>query len=103
VLPLIYDKGLARRQSIGVQQSPMALSACTQIATANGTAQQTITITPPAGQFFYLCALDLQYCASGSAAKATAGDHHHDGILRQPQVAHQREQHGPGLPCDDTG
>lgn len=58
-------------QSVTVQQSPSMLTACAQVATANGTAQQTITITPSAGMYFYLCGLDLQYCASGTAATAT--------------------------------
>src|SRR5262245_12019388 len=72
-LPLIFDEGhgQARGQSTLTQQSPTMATACVQVQQANGTAQQTITVTPPAGQFFYMCGLDFQYCASGSAATAT--------------------------------
>ena len=52
-----------------VQQSATMLNAC-QPANANGTAQQTITITPLAGQYVYVCAVDAQHCASGSAGAA---------------------------------
>lgn len=59
------------QQATIVQQSTNDLTACATLGTANGTAQQTVTITPPAGQYVYVCGIDFQYCASGSAPTAT--------------------------------
>lgn len=55
-----------------VQQSATALNAC---STANSTAavnnQVTLTITPPSGQFVYLCGLDITVSQNGTATANT--------------------------------
>lgn len=55
-----------------IQQSPTMLSACNQIANAGATiavaTAQTVTITPPAGQYVYLCGLDYSICQNATGA-----------------------------------
>jgi hypothetical protein len=57
-----------------IQQSPTTLNACTlsQNKQATAGAVGTITITPPAGQYVYLCELDVHSCAGASAITGAA-------------------------------
>lgn len=61
---------LAAQSPTLVQQSPTMLNACTAF---NGTAavnvQVTVTLTPPAGQYVYVCGIDV---ASSQNATSTA-------------------------------
>lgn len=52
----------AQMQGQLTQQSPTRLDACTGISTSVASAA-TITITPPSGQYVYLCTVDIQNCA----------------------------------------
>ena len=47
-----------------VQQSPTMLNACNKSATGQGTAQQTLTLTPGSGKYVYLCGFDMEACAT---------------------------------------
>ena len=50
--------GLAQAQTL-VQQSPTHLDSCTaeSTATSAGNAVSTVTLTPPAGQYVYICSI----------------------------------------------
>lgn len=55
-----------------VQQSPTELRACTP-AHADGAvnSQQTVTLTPPAGQSVYVCGIDFSASQNGTATANT--------------------------------
>ena len=56
-------------QGTAIQQVPTRLDACTPInATAAINNAVTLTITPPAGQFVYLCGWDLTVSNNGTGA-----------------------------------
>jgi hypothetical protein len=57
-----------------IQQSPTTLNACSlsQNKQATNAAVGTITITPPAGQFVYICEVDTMECNGASAVTAAA-------------------------------
>lgn len=67
---LIATPAFAQMQGQLVQQSPTRMDACTNISTS-ATSAATITITPPGGQYVYLCAVDISNCA-GAAITAAA-------------------------------
>lgn len=53
------------------QQSPTRLDACTSVGYAAATsAQATLTITPPSGQYVYMCGFSFDVCNSGTAGTA---------------------------------
>lgn len=52
------------------QQSPTLLDACTSTVNS-ATSGATLTITPPAGQSVYLCAVTYENCAGASAVTPT--------------------------------
>lgn len=55
-----------------VQQSPTMLNACTSAnATAAVNNQVTLTITPPSGQYVYLCGWDVTVSQNGTATANT--------------------------------
>jgi galactitol-specific phosphotransferase system IIB component len=53
------------------QQAAQHLDAAQLVATSN-TSAQTITITPPAGQYVYITEVDISNCAGASAVTAAA-------------------------------
>lgn len=53
------------------QQTAQHLDAAQLVATSN-TSAQTITITPPAGQYVYITEVDISNCAGASAVTAAA-------------------------------
>lgn len=55
---LCASVGLVQAQTV-VQQSPVHLDACTaqSTATSAGNAVSTVTLTPPAGQYLYICSI----------------------------------------------
>lgn len=53
------------------QQSPTRLDAAVLVQTSASTGA-TITITPPAGQFVYITAIDMTNCAGSSAVSAAS-------------------------------
>lgn len=55
-----------------VQQSATALNACSTLnATAAVNNQVTLTLTPPSGQYVYLCGLDVTVSQNGTATANT--------------------------------
>lgn len=55
-----------------VQQSPTALNACTPInATAAVNTAATVTLTPPAGQYVYVCGIDVSASNDNTATANT--------------------------------
>jgi len=52
------------------QQSPSLLDGCTAAANS-ATSAATITITPPAGQYVYLCGVAIENCAGPAAVAPT--------------------------------
>jgi hypothetical protein len=52
------------------QQSPTHLDACTGLAHAH--AASTVTITPPAGQYVYICEVDLSNVEGATVVTAAA-------------------------------
>lgn len=68
VLGLVACVTLAWAQS-AVQQTSTMLNAVAA-ANYNGTAQGTITLTPPPSWYVYVTDLDAQHCASGTAGAA---------------------------------
>lgn len=75
VVPLLFLATVALAQvppTAPVAQVPSRLDACTIGSTANGSAQQTLTLTPQSGQFLYVCGVDLEYCTGTSAVTAAA-------------------------------
>jgi hypothetical protein len=54
-----------------VQQSPTTLTAC--VLNQNAKVASTITITPPAGQYVYICSLEVSNCTGtvGTPAAVT--------------------------------
>lgn len=67
LLLLAPSLALAQAQ---VQQGPTRLDAGVFSSTVNGTAQQTATITPGAGQYVYVNGVDFENCSSASAGAA---------------------------------
>lgn len=55
-----------------IQQSPTRLDACNVTGTATGAANTavTVTITPPAGQFFYMCSVYIAQAANAAVTGA---------------------------------
>ena len=51
-----------------VQQAATMLNAAQLVQTASGTAQQTITITPPSGQYVYILNVDIVSVATTAPA-----------------------------------
>jgi hypothetical protein len=51
-----------------VQQSSQRLDACSGVATGSGTAQQTLTITPPPGNYVYFCWIEVIQTATTAPA-----------------------------------
>lgn len=62
--------GMASAQATLVQQSPTMLNACTPVnATAAVNTAVTVTIAaPPAGQYIYVCGIDLSISFDGTGA-----------------------------------
>ena len=69
MLALCFALGLsAAHAQAPIQQSPTRLDACTSLATATGAGNTTVTATlsPPAGQYVYICSIEFQ--VGGNAA-----------------------------------
>lgn len=55
-----------------VQQSPTMLNACTAFnSTAAVNVQVTVTLTPPAGQYVYVCGIDVAISQNATSTVAT--------------------------------
>jgi hypothetical protein len=71
ILALMLLPMLAEAQTV-IQQSPTRLDACNVTATATGAANTavTVTATPPAGQYFYLCWVWIGQAANAAVTGA---------------------------------
>ena len=73
LIALLAVAGPVQAQTL-IQQSPTQLNACSlaQNKQATAGAVGTITITPPAGQYVYICEVDTLECNGASAITAAA-------------------------------
>jgi len=53
-----------------IQQAPTKMDACSLASSASGTTQQTLTVTPPAGQYVYFCSIEVTSQATAAPAAA---------------------------------
>lgn len=66
-----------------VQQVPSRLDACTLTSTS-ATSAATITITPPGGNFVYICGVDIANCAGTTVTAAAPTNVTTTGISGSP-------------------
>lgn len=72
---LLPIASFAQQQSnpgVSVQASPSMLNACNVMATATGAANTAVTasVTPPSGQYFYLCYVHISMAANAAVTGA---------------------------------
>lgn len=70
IAPVLFAVTAALAQA-PVQQSGTHLDACTNVGYQTATsAQATLTVTPPAGQYVYICGFAFDVCNGGTAGTA---------------------------------
>lgn len=69
------------------QQAPTLLNACTSASNSNPAvgSQATISVTPSASNFVYVCGLDYQYCQNGTGTAVTNSTTTSTGLPGNPK------------------